>query len=542
MNLPPPPQDDDTTLAQFRPVHGQWELNDDNVKRIDPRTGETIFNNYCRYINTTPLAVYRYLIETKGCDVNAQDKHWNTPIHYALHNFNPSLGDTNLLPYLLAQKGVDVGIKNRYGHTLLHVACQRINILPLDVFELLIEKMGCDVNAQNKDKDTPIHNALHHVNLNDGGDVTVFIYLLNQKGVNVNIKGKYGSTLLHTACKNINRLPFDVFKALIETIGCGVTALDNDNNTPLHSALHIFNDVDNIAALTYLLRQKGVNGNLIGQFGHTLLHAACHNVNSLPIDIFKVLIQTLGCDVNVQDDNKNTPLHYALEKFVRCDDITVLHYLLNQKDVNVNIKNQLGHTLLHMACNNMKKSPIEIFKLLIEAHGADVNLQDNNKNTPIHLALMNFQTHDSIIGLSYLLSHNDLDIDMRGRDGNTLLHLACEKIDHLPLDIFKLLIEQNGANINAHNNNLETPLHRTLQSMKNPGNNTTLAYLLNQSSINFPLRTRLGFTLLHLPCDRYIMFRTWPWSMNAKDTLLAQIVEMIVEKSLRQILDETVQL
>jgi hypothetical protein len=78
--------------------------------------------------------------------------------------------------------------------------------------------------------------------------------------------------------------------------------------------------------------------------------------------------------------------------------------------------------------------------------------------------------------------------------------------------------------------------------MKNPRDNTTLAYLLSQSSIHFPARTRFGFTLLHFPCDRYIMFRTWPWSMNAKDTFLSQIVEMIVEKSLQQICDETIPL
>jgi len=67
MNLPPPPpQHDDPIITQFKPVNGQRELTDDNVKHIHPKTGETILHNYCRHINTTPIEVWRYLIEVKG--------------------------------------------------------------------------------------------------------------------------------------------------------------------------------------------------------------------------------------------------------------------------------------------------------------------------------------------------------------------------------------------------------------------------------------------------------------------------------------------
>jgi hypothetical protein len=30
--LPPPPQDDDPIITLFRPVLGQWELNDKNIE------------------------------------------------------------------------------------------------------------------------------------------------------------------------------------------------------------------------------------------------------------------------------------------------------------------------------------------------------------------------------------------------------------------------------------------------------------------------------------------------------------------------------
>jgi ankyrin repeat protein len=121
MDVSPPPQADDPIITQFKPVEGQWELTGENITRIDPETGRTILHNYCRHINTTPLEVYRYLIEVKGCDINAQDKYNDTPIHLAFHFLNPNTGgDINLLTFLLNQKGVNINIKGQYDETLLH--------------------------------------------------------------------------------------------------------------------------------------------------------------------------------------------------------------------------------------------------------------------------------------------------------------------------------------------------------------------------------------------------------------------------------------
>jgi ankyrin repeat protein len=277
---PPPPQDDDPIITQFRPIEGQWELNDDNIKRIDPQTGGTILQNYCKYMDSTPLEVYRFLIETKGADVNAQDNNNDTPFHLAFRCFNPDEGGhTTVLMYLLTQENVNVNTKGYNGETLLHYACESINKLPLDVFKVLIEIQGCDVNVQAEDNNTPLHIALFDFNPNKGGDITVLTYLLSQKGVNGSIRNYFGYTLLHYVCEKINRLPLDIFKVLIETKGCDVNAQDNSNDTPLHIALDKFNPDNggNINVLTYLINQQTVNVNIKDKKGHTLLHLACIN-------------------------------------------------------------------------------------------------------------------------------------------------------------------------------------------------------------------------------------------------------------------------
>jgi ankyrin repeat protein len=63
------------------------------------------------------------------------------------------------------------------------MACKRINDLPLDVFKVLIETHGFDVNAQDKSKDAPIHLTIRNFNQNNGGDITVLRYLLNQSHI-----------------------------------------------------------------------------------------------------------------------------------------------------------------------------------------------------------------------------------------------------------------------------------------------------------------------------------------------------------------------
>jgi ankyrin repeat protein len=141
----------------------------------------------------------------------------------------------------------------------------------------LIETLGGDVNAQDDDQSTPIHIALNCFDPHDGGDIDVLHYLLGQKKVNVNIKGEYGDTLLHITCNNINHFPFDVFKLLIETMGCDVNAQDNRNYTPLHIAILFFNpcSAGDIAVLTYLLDRNDVNVNIKTNEGRNLLHLAC---------------------------------------------------------------------------------------------------------------------------------------------------------------------------------------------------------------------------------------------------------------------------
>jgi ankyrin repeat protein len=515
---------------------------------IKDKNGYTIIHMICAKVNNFPLDVFKFLIGTLGADVNVQDSDKNTPLHRALRSFSPNWGDISVLDYLLNQNDINVNIKGDYGFTLLHTACAKVNDLSLDVFKLLIEKHGADVNAQAYNKDTPLHKALYSFKPSGHRDMTVLTYLLNQNDINVNIKGWNGETLLHLACQQINDLSFDVFKLLIEIYGADVNTPNDNKDTPLHLALSKFNlsGHRDINALTYLINQKNININIKGKSGNTLLDVACININTLPIEIFKLLIETAGCDVNGQDNDKNTPIHYALCNFNPNwgGDITVLTYLLSQKGVNGNIKGGDGATLLHTACAKVNNLPLDVFKLLIEAMGWDVNVPNDDKDTPLHNAFRCFDLHNSndISVLQYLLSQNNVDVNTKGKDGNTILHHACEKIHDLPLNVFKILIATHGADVNIQDNNNDTPLHCAFRHFKqdNGGNINVLTYLINQQNVNVNIKGKKGHTLLHLACIGNLSKSRRFVKLNAKaDTILSQIVEFIAERCVQQVLDET---
>jgi ankyrin repeat protein len=542
MNLPPP-QDNDMIITQFKPADDQWELSEENIKRIDPKNGATILHNYCRSINTTPLGVYRYLIETKGCDINIQDNYNDTPPFDAIRFFNPRYGgNINVLTYLLGQKDLNAGINGHHGYTLLHLSCLNINILPLDLFKLLIETKGCDINTPDNNNNTPLHCAFRDFSSFRGGDISVLTYLLGQEDFNVNIRGSHGRTLLHWACQNINQLTINVFKLLIETHGIDLNLQDDHHNPPLFCAIRDFNPEagGDVAILTYLISLDSVSINTIGYAGRTLLHRACLQIDKLPLDIFKLLIEIKGGDVNAQDNNNDTPIHIALCSFDSDEDsdVNTLIYLLGLDCVNVNTKNNSGHTLIHSACSHINDLPLDVFKFLIESKGADLHVINKLGNTPIHNALEVFHTHygDGAI-LSYLLSQDCVNV--KNINGDTILHTACQNINHLPLDIFKCLIETIGCGANAQDSTGNTPLHCAFRAfnLNSSGDVDVLIYLLNQKDVNVNIKGQSGETLLHLACINSPRSSKDQDSPKA-DAFSCQFAEIITERYLQHFFND----
>jgi ankyrin repeat protein len=531
----PPPLDNDPIITQFNPVEGQWELNDDNINRIDPQTGETILHNYCKHINSTPVEVFKLLVETKHCDINALNDNHNTPLHIAFSSFYFDHGaSADVLTYLLHQDNVNVNIKDQYDRNLIDLAYFQSRQLPIDAFKYLVEIKGIDLNEVDSDNNTLLHRVLIKLTL-CSSDVDILGYLLRQDGIDAKIKNKDDLTILHLVCKNINLFQLDILKYLIETKHADINALDKENKTPINHAIMEFDPKKrgDITALTYLLKQDGFDVNIKDKYGCTSLDWACFRINRLPLDIFKVLIEIKGADINGLEGNNNT-LYRTFTNFFDGDP-NILTYLLDQDGVNVNIKGYHGRTVLHLACTRINYLPLFVFKCLIESKRADVNVQDDKKNTPLHHLLREFKpTLDNTpIILAYLLEQNGIDVNIQDRFGLTALHLICQNVNAFPIDIFESLIEINGGNMSIQDNQGRTPLHYAVFSSKFEHDDPVLRYLLGQKDLDLTILDQNGRNLLHQACIAPKLESKTPQRHDLPredDTVRSEMIEFIAER------------
>lgn len=166
--------------------------------------------------------------------------------------------------------------------------------------------------------------------------------------------------------------------------GCPVNILNGDRRSALNLAAA--NGCEEI--IEELLR-AGADVNLHRAQDPTLLHLAAASDNAA---LARRLIEQ-GADVNSHQagtedgDISDTPLHTAASKH----SLNCLKILLNNH-AKVNELNSLGRTPLHDVWYD--QNMLQLASLLL-AHGADVNLCDNNNNTPLDDILKDYDNSDN---------------------------------------------------------------------------------------------------------------------------------------------------
>ena len=127
------------------------------------------------------------------------------------------------------------------------------------------------------------------------------------------------------------------------------------------------------------------------------------------------------------------PLHIAYEH----DSIELVQILLD-KGADVNAQNNSKQTPLHIAC---KCESIELVQILLNK-GADVNVQNNSKQTPLHIAC-----ESDSIELVHILLDKGADVNAV-ISGCSVLLIAASNIKHFyskdkrdkHLELVKLLL------------------------------------------------------------------------------------------------------
>lgn len=244
------------------------------------------------------------------------------------------------------------------------------------------------------------------------------------------IENKQKQKALHLAAKAGHE---EIVKVLVsEEIGAELGVKDKHEGTPLHLAAEHdrWKVVSDLSSETI----RDVQDNE----GRTALHRAVEYGR-------KEAVQSLmaaGVNPNIKDHKKRTALHRAVEDGHK----GVVGKLLEAKKdskLNLNEQDDNGRTALHLAVKNYRwkederghekvELDPEIMESLLDAE-ADPNVQDNDGRTPLHLAM---EEYDRLVGkheeqevsvpsvLMGSLLDAEADPKVKDNDNRTPIHMA----------------------------------------------------------------------------------------------------------------------
>ena len=231
-----------------------------------------------------------------------------------------------------------------------------------------------------------------NVNKTDGNGWTALHYAIDKKSGtkveellkrdDVNVKNNEdNSTPLHLAA-NWQNIPLDLFKNLFQKSKEKSTDLINAKDKNGNTALHIACLKNSQNAINVLLENE-VTVNIKNNENRTPLHCATMRKDISTDWYTKILDKSNSDTVNVKDNDGNTALHLAL--LFRFN--SAVEELLNADRVDVDIQNNEKDTALGLASKLLTTFPLDSFKMIVKK-STDVNAQDKDGNTPLHIAYL----------------------------------------------------------------------------------------------------------------------------------------------------------
>jgi ankyrin repeat protein len=379
------------------------------------------------------------LLLDHGAMVNRRDVNNQTPLHLAMGR------DWVKLAQVLLKHGADADAANDDGKSLLHLLSERRirdEGNALDLIRLSLG-YGADVNRRDEKKQTPLLLAMRQ-----GSSKLVKILLEN--GADSNAKNDNGKTSLHMLSGHLMNEEDAVDRArLLLEHGAEVNIRDNDNQTPLLLAMG-----RDLFKLVRTLIEHGADADAANNGSKTPLHILSESRTydeGSALHLIWLLLEN-GVEVNRRDKNNQTPLLLAMRqgrsKLVR---------ILLENGADSNAKNDHGKTSLHMLSEylmNGEGNAVDHARLLLE-HGAEVDVRDNDNQTPLLLAMGR-----DWFKFAHILLEHGADANAANNDGKTSLHIL-SKLETYDkgdaADVLSLRLE-HGAEINRRYKDHETPL------------------------------------------------------------------------------------
>lgn len=175
----------------------------------------------------------------------------------------------------------------------------------------------------------------------------------------------------------------------------------------------------------------------------------------------------------------------------------------NNTDCNFNLQFEGGKTTLHhlvtLASKTEQKDVVKTFRRIVSQHTVDVNIQDDYKQTPLHIACINLK--DDLKGdiksmIEILVNSGQVDVNLQDIDGRTPLHLAVKHawpLTNDKVEIISKLVNMPSCDVNIVDKFNKTPLHYTVfKTCK-----FDIIKCLVRKDVNLDIKDESGFNVLH---------------------------------------------
>ena len=356
------------------------------------------------------IEIMKLLLKHPGIDLNVLDSKNTAALHYAVRSKN--LEGLQLLIEAKAKLDLRGGA---LGHTALHMSIKQKH---LGMTKILLDA-GANPNVVERGwGQSALFFALDNPQQTIKDNIQLIEWLLAY-GADLNVINRYGRTPLHIAIKDlaIEDRSLDIGQLLLDN-GADPNTVDTDQKTALHYAIWYKRKRSFIISLL----KARADPNVQDSAGRTALHYA---VKMGKAYLFEQLLQH-GADPRVRDNQGQTILHYAAE------DTSLDLVLQMSKLPDVNVQDNDMRTALHLAANSHH---VVMVTALLEK-GADPNVQDRNGNTALHLANMDI--------IQLLLKVTGIDVNIRNDENMTVLQQCLAESTFTHLETVKLLLDKGA--------------------------------------------------------------------------------------------------
>ncbi|KAJ6641244.1 Ankyrin-3 [Pseudolycoriella hygida] len=305
---------------------------------------------------------------------------------------------------LLIKHGADMNHTNAQGESALH---QAMRIGNPKVPPVLIEH-GANVNAKDRQNRTPLHFAAMYDHWSREDRISIAEMLLD-RGADVYAEDNEGNTALDLA----NSRESNVSEAQ-SMIDSGL--YDKYLTRGLFYMMQFVNEYF-IEENFELLLKSGADMEAVNENGQNALEYAVVGQNSMAVEI---LLRN-GANPNQFDNNNRTSMLQATIPRGYYPSASITESLVKH-GADVNLANEQGETPLHIAIKegNPRTPPILI------NHGANVNAKEKTQNrTPLHyVAIYGRWSEEDRMSIAEMLLDHGADVYAEDNDGNTALDIA----------------------------------------------------------------------------------------------------------------------